>query len=169
MILIIACGNSLRRDDGAGLILAEKLETDWRSAGADVERISVHQLAPELAVDIARADVTAVVFVDTRAMEPDAGLQVRPIETGSSSPSLGHYLDPSTLVAYASLLYGKHPPAWQVTVPGIDFDHGEGLSGNVENIVVNSRSELYYLISVLAPGVRSERPVELTDSGSRGS
>ncbi len=134
MIQIIACGNNLRRDDGAGLVLAELLEKEWRSRQIEVERISVHQLTPELAADIARAEVTAVVFVDTRVVtrdEPDEGLQARPIAVDTASPSMGHHLDPATLLAYARLLYDKHLPAWQITVPGFDFGHGEGLSTSV--------------------------------------
>lgn len=67
MILIIACGNDLREDDGAGLLLAEQLERTWRSRLVDTRRIEVHQLTPELALEIARPEVATVVFVDTRA------------------------------------------------------------------------------------------------------
>jgi hydrogenase maturation protease len=141
MIQIIACGNSLRRDDGAGLVLAGILEQEWRPFRVDVERISVHQLTPELAADIAWAEVAAVVFVDTRVTELNSGLQARPIETDSSSPSVGHYLDPNTLMIYAHLLYGKQPQAWQVTVPGNDFGHGEGLSSRVTDILARHSIE----------------------------
>ncbi len=131
MILIIAYGNSLRRDDGAGLILAERLEQEWSAGQVEVELVSTHQLTPELALDVARAEVTAVVFVDTRVTPPEKiepEVQVYPLKTGSLSPSLGHHLHPAALLTYAHLLYGKQPPAWMVTVPGVDFGHGEGLS-----------------------------------------
>ncbi|MCB0173868.1 MAG: hypothetical protein KDJ97_25330, partial [Anaerolineae bacterium] len=70
MLLIIACGNSLRSDDGAGLIFAERLEYACRALDVMVERISVHQLLPELAADIAAEAVQAVVFIDTRLAAP---------------------------------------------------------------------------------------------------
>jgi hydrogenase maturation protease len=131
MILIIAYGNSLRRDDGAGLILAEKLEQAWLARQVEVERLEVQQLVPELALEVARDEVSAVVFADTRVVSPaevTPGLKMYPVQANPSSPSLGHQLDPAVLLSYARLLYGKQPPAWMVTVPGADFDHGEGLS-----------------------------------------
>jgi hydrogenase maturation protease len=131
MILIIAYGNSLRRDDGAGLVLAERLEQAWLARQVEVERLEVQQLTPELALEMARDEVSAVVFADTRVIAPDEtapGLKIYPVQANPSSPSLGHQLDPAVLLSYARLLYGKQPPAWMVTAPGVDFDHGEGLS-----------------------------------------
>ena len=145
MLLILACGNDLRRDDGAGLVLAGRLEALLLARGQEVERIAVQQWTPELAADIARADVRAVVFVDTRIDPPRAGdedcstdvdsrgsevrVETIPSEAGATA-SLGHHLGAATLLAYARLLLAGRdlPPAWQVTAPGVDFDHGEGLS-----------------------------------------
>lgn len=131
MILVIAYGNSLRRDDGAGLILAERLEQEWLAYSVSVERVEVHQLVPELAADLARNEVTAVIFVDTRAVEADESdpcVQIYPLSTNHLPPSLGHHLSPATLLTYARLLYDKQPAAWMVATPGVDFGHGEGLS-----------------------------------------
>jgi hydrogenase maturation protease len=131
VILIIGYGNSLRRDDGAGLILAENLETVLRERELDVERIAAHQLTPDLALAVAAVDVAAVVFVDTRvAMAEDRqmDLQIQPLGAEECSQSLGHHLGPSVVLTYARLLYDKCPPAWLLTAPGVDFDHGEGLS-----------------------------------------
>jgi len=59
MRLLIGYGNTLRSDDGAGQkianIVSEWNLPQWRS-------LSVHQLTPELALDIAQADL--VIFVD---------------------------------------------------------------------------------------------------------
>ena len=131
MILIIAYGNSLRQDDGAGLVLAEIVEQECRARRLDVERIVAFQLTPELSLEVARKEVTAVVFVDTRTVapdEPDLRVRLRSLTTETASPSLGHHLNAAALLVYAYLLYGKHPPAWEVTVPGRNFGHGEGLS-----------------------------------------
>lgn len=131
MILIIACGNKLRSDDGAGLVLAETLEKAWRSVRVAVEQIAVHQLTPELAVDIAAEAVRVVVFVDTRAVgqdRADANIRIEPITAGIGSSRLGHHLAPAVLLSYVQLLYGKQVSAWEVTVPGVDFSHGEQFS-----------------------------------------
>jgi hydrogenase maturation protease len=131
VILLIGYGNDLRRDDGAGLVLAESIEQVWRTQQVAVKRISVHQLTPELAEEIARPEVTGVIFVDTRAVAPGEatpGVQVQPLHVGPPSSSLGHHLDPATVLIYADRLYGRRPPTWLVTVPGKDFGYGEGLS-----------------------------------------
>ncbi|MCB0213364.1 MAG: hydrogenase maturation protease [Anaerolineae bacterium] len=128
MLLIIACGNSLRRDDGAGLLMAERLEQECQALGLIVKRISVHQLMPELAVDIADRAVRAVVFVDTRPAQPGDTAALFPLAPEEASPSIGHHLTPTVLLLYAQQLYDHCPPAWQITVPGVDFDHGETLS-----------------------------------------
>jgi hydrogenase maturation protease len=131
MILIMAWGNSLRRDDGAGLVLAEKLEQLCLTRRLKVRRIAVQQPTPELAEIIAGTEVTDVVFVDTRAISKESSkqkIQVQQLSLGNPSPSSGHHLDPSALMLYACRLYDKRPSAWIVSVPGADFGHGEGLS-----------------------------------------
>ena len=68
MILIISYGNSLRRDDGAGLALGEILEKALQSRGRLVKRIALHQLDPETSLCVAEQGVSSVVFVDTRVV-----------------------------------------------------------------------------------------------------
>ena len=131
MILLIACGNSLRRDDGAGLVLAELLEEIWRSGNCKVQRITVHQLTPELVEVIASERVTTVVFFDSRvitARQGNHGVEVHRLVLRGSSPRLGHCCNPETMMSYARWLYGKSTPCWIVSVPGADFGHGQGLS-----------------------------------------
>jgi hydrogenase maturation protease len=132
MILLIAYGNPLRQDDGAGLRLAERMAERWLALGAPLRHRAVQQLTPELAVEIAEPGVAAVVFVDTRAAAgPDNAVQVTPLTPPeAATPSLGHHFQPGVLLAYAALLLDGRPapPAWLVTVPGVAFDHGEGVS-----------------------------------------
>jgi Ni,Fe-hydrogenase maturation factor len=59
--LILACGNTLRGDDGVGPWLAEWAENTFRSE-TDVRVLARQQWTPELAEDIAHAD--SVLFVD---------------------------------------------------------------------------------------------------------
>ena len=65
MVLILAYGNSLRRDDGAGFVLADVVDRMLSEAGFEVERIDSHQLEPELAMDISGEKISAVLFMDT--------------------------------------------------------------------------------------------------------
>jgi hydrogenase maturation protease len=131
MVLIVACGNSLRRDDGAGLLFAEQLEQLCLARRLKAQCITVQQLTPELAEIIAGAEVSDVVFIDTRVTTTKGRkqkIQVKHLYLGNSSPSSGHHLDPAALMLYAYHLYDKKPRAWKVSVPGSDFGHGEGLS-----------------------------------------
>lgn len=131
MILIMACGNSLRRDDGAGLLFAEKLEQLCIHHRLKAQRMAVQQLTPELAEIIAGAEVSDMVFVDTRVIATESGnqkIQVQQLSIGNASPSSGHHLAPAALMLYVGRLYDKWPSTWLVSIPGVDFGHGEGLS-----------------------------------------
>jgi hydrogenase maturation protease len=59
--LILACGNTLRGDDGVGLWLAEWAEQRF-SDQPGVRIIADHQWTPELAEDVARAQ--SLLFID---------------------------------------------------------------------------------------------------------
>src|SRR5690606_27866057 len=91
----------------------------------------------EMAANISSEEIEAVVFVDAAAQASIHGIQISRVKAEPASPSSGHHLDPSTLLVYASLLYGRQPPAWLVTVPGVDFAHGEGFSPEVTRWLTN--------------------------------
>jgi hypothetical protein len=78
-----------------------------------------------------------VVFVDT-AVAGEAGIAVRVIDLAAVSPSLGHQLDPGTLLLYAQMLYDYRAPAWIITIVGVDFGHGEGFSPQVKKLLNNA-------------------------------
>ncbi len=131
MILIIGYGNSLRRDDGAGVWLAHHLTQQLRQQHHPVHYLACQQLTPELAADLADPGVMAVFFVDTRVVAPsEVAPQVRiePLAADNGSPSTGHHLTPATLLLYTAHLYQCIPLAWQITVPGHDFGFGETFS-----------------------------------------
>ena len=131
MILIIGYGNTLREDDGAGIQLAHQLEQLCRDLALPARLITAHQLLPEHALDIAASDITTVFFADTRAVpsiQAAPTVEITPLTPQPDSPGLGHHLTPITLLLYAGQLYGHCPPAWLITVPGLNFGHGESLS-----------------------------------------
>lgn len=139
MILIIAFGNELREDDGAGLVLAEAMENAWRAQGAPVRRIAVQQLTPELALEIAAPEVEAMVLVDTRLATANGSGDVAVAALSAAPtalPVVGHHLQPAVLLAYAAAVrQGPLPPSWLVTVPGIAFGHGYGLSPGTQGAI----------------------------------
>ena len=155
MVLILAYGNSLRRDDGAGFVLGDVVERMLSEEGFEVDRIDSHQLEPELALDISGEKISAVLFIDARALPyapgaDDLRVQVRRVASAeNASPSMGHHLNAPTLLAYARFLFKKEPPAWLITVPGKDFDHGEGLSETARQAIDSAPQILRELISDL--------------------
>lgn len=156
-LLIIAYGNPLRRDDGAGLLLAEKLARQWQMRGVAVRTITVQQLVPELAAQVAMNETSAVLFVDAAANFPSWEIQVHSLCDGKGRLTLGHYCDPALLLAMADGLYRHRPPAWLITVPGVDFGHGTGVSGSVRRLIDDSTGMIYTMLSELQQESRTSR------------
>ncbi|RQW84912.1 MAG: hydrogenase maturation protease [Geobacter sp.] len=137
MIVLVGYGNPLRRDDGAGPVLARMVEA-W-GGRSDMKVITLHQLVPEIAEVLAETGVAAVIFLDACVNDCAGGdmVAICPVGGEGSSPALGHHFAPGDLLCYAELLRKAPLPAWQLTIPGIDFGYGEGLSGySGENIAV---------------------------------
>jgi len=129
--LIIGYGNVLRTDDGVGRHVAERLAVDPRLAGATV--LGVHQLTPELALDLSRADL--LVLIDA-GHGPAAGTHTIERVAGSgraANNTWSHHLDPAGLIALAEELYGHAPATFVVTVGVESLDAGDRLSPALES------------------------------------
>lgn len=126
-LLVIGIGNSLRRDDRAGLVLARGLAAVWQAAGRRVELLTTHQLVPELAETIADDGVAAVLFVDAD-IDAGAACRLEAVADAGATRSFGHQLGPAMVLLYAAQLFDRRPPAWLLRISGHDFDHGEGIS-----------------------------------------
>ena len=99
-VLVVGYGNPLRTDDGLGWQAATELADADGLPGARVLRC--HQLAPELAVDVLRAQ--AVVLVDAR---PDDGGPITSRRVTAGTPGVGpwsHHVTPESLLGWAQLL-----------------------------------------------------------------
>jgi len=105
--LVVGYGNPLRSDDGVGWKAAGRLATDPRFAGVRI--LQLHQLTPELALDISRADL--VVLVDARSGPPAGTVSVERVErvepAAAGGTTWSHHLGPAALVALARDLYGR--------------------------------------------------------------
>ena len=120
--LVIGYGNTLRRDDGVGVEVAQAIEA-MNLPGVTV--ITRHQLVPELAVPIAES--RAVIFVDADPSVTE-GPELRPIEASESGQIMAHAANPHSLLALARDVFGGSPKAWSLAVPVEDFSYGVGLS-----------------------------------------
>jgi hydrogenase maturation protease len=129
-LLIIGYGNLLRRDDGAGRVLAEAVAS-WDLDGVAVR--SIHQLVPELAEEMRQA--ACVVFVDAISEE---GVKLYRLAPGATPVLPSHVCDPRSLLCLTRDLYGILPSAWLLAIPGTDFEMGEGLSSGAQASVVQA-------------------------------
>jgi hydrogenase maturation protease len=145
--LILACGNSLRADDGAALVLANWLRERWCDPETEIR--SQQQWTSELAETISRAEL--VIFVDASASV--AAGEVACVALGpiyESRASLTHQTSPVTLLALAQQLYGKSPiRAYLVTIGGASFRMHEGLSVVVQRAIPSAVDCIRALISVV--------------------
>jgi hydrogenase maturation protease len=124
--LVIGYGNDLRSDDGAGRVVADRVE---RLDLPGVAVRSVSQLVPELALEIAEAD--AVIFVDASidAVETTA-VPVSPTPAIPSATT--HYADPATLLAMSANIGPVPAEAYLVSIPVTNLDLGFDLSPTTE-------------------------------------
>lgn len=157
-LLIIGYGNSLRRDDGAGLVLARRLAEHWQAQGRAIRLLLSHQLTPEMAVDLAEEDVDGVLFVDA-SVEPRTEVQLLPVSDEQSTSGSGHHVGATTLLAYAEQLFGHRPTAWLLPVPAVDLTHGEGLSPTTARFIdfVLEQADEIWRECEIATGTSSDR------------
>ena len=153
-IALIGYGNTLRRDDGAGRHLAEKITHTWQNIGQHAHLILTTHLLPELAASLADEQIEVVIFVDTCVVDANVAphaerIGMTKIVTESDTASLGHQLAPAALLTYLALLYQQRPQAWLVTVPGHDFAHGEGFSPSVEQLLQDTTPFAFELLAAL--------------------
>jgi hydrogenase maturation protease len=143
--LIIGIGNPLRRDDGVGWHIAQKLQDELSSD--DVEVVAAHQLLPEFVEKL--RDVERVIFIDAQVGDCPGSILQRKIEAAENpSASFSHDFDIPTLLAFAKTFYGRVPEAYLLTITGADFSTGEGFSEAVseqvdglQESIVNSLAE----------------------------
>jgi hydrogenase maturation protease len=125
--LILACGNTLRTDDGVGLWLAEWAEQRF-SNQPGLRVIADHQWTPELAEDVARAQ--SVLFIDCSLDSQPGSLHLSPVEPVSGSPEHNtHHLGAAELLALGRELYNSLPrEALQLTIGAASIEFGESFS-----------------------------------------
>ena len=121
-LLVIGYGNTVRQDDQAGPLVAERIEA---LALPGLSTLVCAQLSPEHAEVVALAQ--AVVFVDAQA-GPDRHINLQPVVPGDSPQVTTHAVEPRILLALARDVYGHAPQAWLLTVPAELFGFGTDLS-----------------------------------------
>jgi len=105
--LILACGNTLRGDDGVGPRLAAWAEERFEAVPA-VRVLSRQQWTPDLAKDVAQAE--SVVFIDCSVESSPGEVNVHPVEPAAAGPGLAsHHVGAAELLALGQELYDSLP------------------------------------------------------------
>jgi len=128
--LILACGNTLRSDDGVGLWLADWAEQRF-SNQPGVRVIADHQWTPELAEDVAHAQ--SVLFIDCSLDSEPGSLHLTPVKPAASGPEHNtHHLGAAELLSLGGALYNSLPrEALQLTIGAGSTEIGEKFSAAV--------------------------------------
>jgi hydrogenase maturation protease len=145
-VLIVAYGNPLRSDDGVAWHAAQILEQGRFSS--QVEILCVHQLMPELAEAVSRAD--GVLFLDAAENGEPGEISCAPVIPESSEQPFTHVFTPAQIIALCERVYGCWPSAFAVSIAGESFDHGDALSATLKNALPRLIETVEELIARLA-------------------
>lgn len=145
MLLIIGYGNLLRTDDAVGQVVARAVAERFKPEPLLV--MTVHQLMPELAETISRAQ--KVVFIDA-GVEGEAGeVRSAPLTPAAGTPAFTHNVNPQGLLAAAKDLYGNAPEGLLVTIGGASFEIGTRLSPELSAALPGIIDRVYDAIKAL--------------------
>lgn len=139
--LILACGNTLRSDDGVGHWLAAWAEDRYRDDPA-VRVIARQQWTPDLAEEVARAG--SVLFIDCSTQSAPGAIALTPVEPAQNTQALAtHHLGVAELLALAKELYDSLPRVAQLlTIGAASTELGEAFSAPVEAALPRARAML---------------------------
>jgi len=122
-VLVIAYGNPLRSDDGIAWQAAEKLRQELPDIAGI---ICVHQLTPELAEEVALADL--VIFLDASRNGEAGSIRSDAVFAQPGELRFSHHLAPAEVLDLCARLYSAKPQAFLISAHGQCFDHGHELS-----------------------------------------
>ena len=129
-VLILACGNTLRGDDGVGLRIGSVLQEEFHNVptASGVEVILTQQLLPEHAEPLSRTNTA--IFLDCSAIAQSGFVSTYSLSPAQSLPRIfTHHLDPASLLKLTHDLYGRTLlRAVVITIGGKSFELHQQLS-----------------------------------------
>lgn len=125
--LVLACGNTLRSDDGIGPWLAQWAEDKFRG-NPEVRVIARQQWTPDLAEEIAAA--AAVLFIDCSIASASGSVAISEVQPSTPAQGLAtHHQGAPQLLALARDLYNSLPShALLLTIGAGSTELGEEFS-----------------------------------------
>jgi len=142
-VLVLGYGNPLRCDDGLGWQVAVELFRANKSP--EVLVLPGHQLTPELAEPISRAET--VLFIDSARQGKPGEFRCDQVRSQPGPVPFTHHLSPSGLLDLSSELYGCCPRAYLLTICGESFEVGESLSATVSARLPELKTRVRELIA----------------------
>jgi hydrogenase maturation protease len=136
--LILACGNTLRSDDGVGPWLCEWTANHFAS-DPRVCAVSRQQWTPDLAEDIAGAD--SVLFIDCSIESAPGHIRLREVHPASPDSCLAtHHTGAPELLALVQELYSSIPRTSLLLTVGVgSTELGETFSPAVTAVIPDAQ------------------------------
>lgn len=129
-----------------GLRIAEAVES--AIPGARLRVVSAQQWAPEMAAELAQAELA--IFVDASAADAPGTLRSLPV-TARARQTETHRFDPEVLLGLAESLYGRAPKtAFLLTVGAGRLGYGEAMSPAVARAVPGAVRQVAEWLAALA-------------------
>jgi len=146
--LILACGNTLRGDDGIGPWLAQWAEENFSDDPA-IRVISRQQWTPDLAEDLAAAE--AVLFIDCSITSAPGSIAIQDVEPSAPAAGLAtHHQGAPELLALAHELYNSLPSnALLMTIGAASIELGETFSEPVLDAIPKACALLEETVALL--------------------
>ena len=143
--VVIGYGNPGRGDDGAGPLLAERVE-QW--ALPAVEVVSDYQLNVEHAADVAESDLA--IFIDASVDAPEPW-ELRPLAPANRNDFTTHAMLPETVLETSDKVYGARPPSFVLAVRGDNFELGAKPSADFLRRIESATGLLLKILSADDP------------------
>ena len=144
--LFIGYGNPDRGDDGAAYHLfiallndfgkkdVDLFSSDTTSLDANTDIMFNFQLLPEFSETIAQYQ--QVVFIDSHTGNIiEENISYESIEPYYQYSPFTHHFSPSSCLAVAQSLTGRHPKAWLLSIRGFQFGFNRELSDRTQEFV----------------------------------
>ena len=149
--LILACGNTLRSDDGVGPWLADWVEKRF-SSQPEIRVIARQQWTPDLAEDIAHAD--SVLFIDCSVESAPGSINLISVYPSVQTQSLAtHHQGAPELLSLARDLYDSPPSqAIILTIGAGSIELGEEFSEPVRDALPSACALLEKTVQRLLTG-----------------
>jgi Ni,Fe-hydrogenase maturation factor len=93
------------------------------------------------------ANINLAIFVDASLNSELQNVQIESILPTESRMIIGHSIKPTYLLALTKSLYGYSPPAWLITVPGVNFELGDCLSPIAEQGISIALTKIINIIN----------------------